>query len=327
MDHTEPSRPDPDGGHAHGHGHGHAHHHHGAGHSHAPADFGMAFAIGALLNLAYVVGEAIAGILTHSLALLADAGHNLGDVLGLLVAWLASRLGRTAPSARFTYGLRGSSILAALSNAVVLLLVTGGIAAEAIGRLFAPAHPGGLAIVVVAGIGMLVNGVTALLFMRGRDSDLNVRAAFTHMAADALVALGVVLAGLAILWTGWAVIDPLASLAISAIIVASTWSLLRDSLAFALGAVPPGIDRAAVEATLNALPGVTAVHDLHIWGMSTTETALTAHLVRPMAGPDDALLAGIAETLRSRHGIGHATLQIEQGDAMHPCGLADSGTV
>ena len=311
--------------HANDHGHGHAAH--GHGHVHAPASFGRAFAIGITLNVAYVAGEVVYGLVAHSLALLADAGHNAGDVLGLAAAWLAASLGQRRPTARFTYGLRGSSILAALLNAVILLVVTGGIAAEAIRRLFEPAPTAGRIVLVVAAIGIAVNGATALLFMSGRKSDLNLRAAFAHMATDALVAAGVVVAGLLILLTGWTPLDPIASLVVCAVIVAGTWSLLRDSLAFALDAVPPGIDHREVERFLLAQPGVTAIHDLHIWGMSTTETALTAHLVRPGAEPDDALLHGICEALRHRHGIGHATIQVEQGDEAHPCALVSPETV
>ena len=313
--------------HDHSHGHDHGAHSHGHGHVHAPASFGRAFAIGITLNVAYVVGEIVYGLFAHSLALLADAGHNAGDVLGLAAAWLASSLGRRRPTARFTYGLRSSSILAALVNAVTLLVVTGGIAAEAIRRLFEPAPTAGRIVLVVAAIGIAVNGATALLFMSGRKSDLNLRAAFAHMATDALVAFGVVITGLLILWTGWTPLDPIASLIVCAIIVAGTWSLLRDSLGFAMNAVPPGIDHQEVERFLLTQPGVTAIHDLHIWGMSTTETALTAHLVRPGAQPDDALLHDICESLRVRHGIGHATIQVEQGDDAHPCALVSPETV
>ncbi len=300
----------------------HQHHTHGHGrhaHSHAPANFGRAFAIGIGLNLLYVGGEVVYGLLAHSMALLADAGHNAGDILSLAAAWIAQRLSRARPTARFTYGLRASSILAALTNAMTLLLVTGAIAAGAISRLFAPAPVVGLTVVVVAAIGIAINGGTALLFMSGRKDDLNVRAAFAHMATDALVAAGVVVSGLAIMSTGWSVIDPLASLAICAAIVASTWSLLTDSVGFAMDAVPPGIDRDAVEHTLANLPGVSAVQDLHIWGMSTTETALTAHLVTPSALPDDQLLDDAAELLRLRHRIAHTTLQVRRRH--HQCAL------
>ena len=298
-----------------------ASHQHTHSHGHAPASFGRAFAIGITLNLVYVAAEIGYGLLAQSLALLADAGHNLGDVLALALAWLAARLSRVRPSSRFTYGLRGSSILASVANAVTLLIITGGIAAEAIRRLFEPAPVAGPVVMVVAAVGVVVNGATALLFIGGRRSDLNLRAAFAHMATDAIVALGVVVAGALILWTGQSWIDPVSSLIISAVIVVGTWSLLRDSLGFALDAVPPGIDRTAVEHYLAGLPGVCAVHDLHIWGMSTTETALTAHLVRPGAPLDDALLHRAAETLRHDHGIGHATIQVEQGDEAHPCAL------
>ena len=313
-------------GHADGHGHDHAGHSHVGGHVHAPASFGRAFAIGISLNVAYVIAEVVYGVGAHSLALLADAGHNVGDVLGLVAAWLAAWLGKRAPAGAYTYGLRGSSILAALGNAVVLLLVTGGIAWEAIQRLFTPEPVAGATIMVVAALGVVVNGVTAWLFMSGRREDLNIRGAFLHMASDALVSAGTVLAGGLILWTGWHWIDPAISLVISVVIVAGTWGLLRDSARLALAAVPPGIDQPAVEAYLRGLPGVQSVHDLHIWGMSTTETALTAHLVRP-GSLDDALLHHAAQELRKRFSIGHATFQLEAGDPAHPCPLASEQVV
>lgn len=253
-------------GHVHVDGHGHD------GHHHAPASFGGAFAIGIALNLAYVLGESFYGVLAHSLALLADAGHNLGDVLGLAGAWLASNLSKRRPGGRYTYGLRRSSILAALANAVVLLVVTGGIAWEGVRRLIEPEPVGGFIIMVVAAVGIVINGVTALLFMSGRKDDLNIKGAFLHMASDALVALGVVVAGAIIMWTGWLWLDPAVSLVVSAIIVAGTWSLLRDSVNFSLDAVPPGFDQAKIASFLQKLPGVVEIHDLHIWGMSTTET-------------------------------------------------------
>ena len=315
--------------HSHGHGHNHGDHggHSGAGHHHAPASFGRAFAIGIALNLAYVVAEASYGVVAHSLALLADAGHNLGDVLGLAAAWTASILGKRRPSGRYTYGLRRSSILAALGNAIVLLVVTGGIAWEAIRRLIDPQPVGGGIVMAVAALGVLVNGATALMFMAGRKDDLNIRGAFLHMAGDALVALGVVAAGAAILWTGWLWIDPLVSLLVSAVIVAGTWGLLRDSACLALDAVPPGIDQEEVAAFLRALPGVTEVHDLHIWGMSTTETALTAHLVRPGCVLDDDMLHHAAEKLRAHFRICHATFQVEDGAGAHPCALQPAEVV
>ena len=308
--------------HEHGHeSHDHDHHHGIGGHQHAPANFGKAFAIGIVLNLAYVVGETFYGVVAHSLALLADAGHNLGDVLGLGGAWLAAILSRRQPSGRYTYGLRRSSVLAALGNAIVLLVVTGGIAWEGIRRLMDPEPAGGLTIMVVAAIGIAVNGVTAFLFMSGRKDDLNIKGAFMHMASDALVALGVVIAGAVIMWTGWLWLDPAISLIVSAIIVAGTWSLLRDSMNLALDAVPPGVDQAKIADFLGKLPGVTGIHDLHIWGMSTTETALTVHLVRPGAALDDDMLHHACEELKEHFGIGHATLQVEDGSGAHPCVL------
>jgi len=297
--------------HDHPHHHDHGHAHGGHSHSHLPANFGRAFAIGIGLNAAYVGAEAFSGIEANSLALLADAGHNLGDVLGLLAAWGASLLSRRRPGGRYTYGLRGSTILAALGNAVVLLVVTGGIAWEAIRRLASPEEAAGLTIIIVAAIGVLINGVTAFLFMAGRKDDLNIKATFFHMASDALVALGVVIAGALILWTGWHWLDPAISLVISLVIVVGTWSLLRDSVNLALDAVPEGIDRDAVARYLASLPGITAVHDLHIWGMSTTETALTAHLVRPDASPADVFLQRACHELDERFGIVHATIQLE----------------
>ena len=303
------------------HDHDHNRHHH------APADFGRAFAIGIGLNLLYVAAEVGYGIAAHSLALLADAGHNVSDVLALGAAWLAASLGRRRPSRTYTYGLRSSSILAALGNAVALLLVTGGIAWEAIHRLIAPEPVAGGTITVVAAVGIVVNGVTAWLFMSGRKSDLNLRGAFLHMAGDALVSLGTVAAGLVILWTRWLWVDPAVSLAVAVVIVIGTWGLLRDSVRLAMAAVPPGVDRTEVEHYLAGLPGVLSVHDLHIWAMSTTETALTAHLVRQDGQADDALLCEVAEALRHRFHIGHATLQVEMGDPAHPCRLAPDHVV
>jgi cobalt-zinc-cadmium efflux system protein len=304
-------------GHDHGHGRGgHAHHHH-----HTPTDFGRAFAIGIALNGVYVIGEIAYGLIANSLALLADAGHNAGDVVSLGLAWLAAWLSGKAPSRRYTYGLRASSILAALANAVLLAVITGGIAWEAVLRLMHPQPAAGGTMMAVAAVGIVINGVTALMFARGRDGDLNVRGAFQHMASDALVALGVVAAGAAVLYTHWLWLDPMVSLAISVVIVLGTWSLLREALALALAGVPSGVDRSGVAKYLAGLPGVTGVHDLHIWGMSTTETALTAHLVRPGAGADDALLAQACGELKARFAIHHTTLQVESGAA--PCELAD----
>ncbi len=312
-----------DHGHAHGAAAGLHHHHH---HHHAPTDFGRAFAIGIALNLAYVLAEVACGVVAHSLSLFADAGHNLGDVLALAAAWVAQRLGSRQPSARFTYGLRRCSILSALGNAIVLLVITGGIAWEAVRRMLEPAPVAGRLVMAAAFVGILVNGATALLFARGRHGDVNLRGAFLHMASDAAMAAAVVLAGALIWYTGWRWIDPATSLVVSLVIVAGTWSLLRHSLELALDAVPPGIDRDAVESFLRALPGVTDLHDLHIWGMSTTETALTAHLVRPHLPTDDAWLRRAADDLRRRYGIGHATFQIEHGQD-GPCALALAGAV
>jgi cobalt-zinc-cadmium efflux system protein len=309
----------------HGHddhnGHEHGHTHRPGRHVHAPASFGRAFAIGIGLNLVYLVAEAFFGVLAHSVALLADAGHNLTDVLGLAAAWVATRLAAREPSERFTYGLGRSSVLAALGNAVALLLITGAIGWEALRRLAEPHPVSGVTIIVVAAIGIVVNGGTALLFMRGRKGDLNIRGAFLHMAADALVAAGVVVTGILIISTGWPWLDPVIGLAVSAIIVASTWSLLRDSVQLSLDAVPVGIDRTDVYHYLHGLPGVMEVHDLHIWALSTTESALTAHLVGLEQIDGAVLLPQVSAELKRRFGIGHATLQIETLETARLCGL------
>lgn len=307
------------GSHNHSHA-GHAHSH--GGHSHAPADFGRAFAIGTALNLAFVAVEGAAGILTGSMALLADAGHNLSDVLGLLIAWGGASLAKRPASRRFTYGLASSTILAALANAVLLLVAVGAIALEAVQRFRDPPPVEGVTVMIVAGIGILINAATALMFMRGRDSDINIRGAYLHMAADAGVSAGVVLGGGLILLTGASWIDPAISLVIVAVILWSTWGLLRDSVTMALHAVPAGIDPDKVDAMLAGLPGVTRVHDLHIWPMSTTEVALTAHLVIPAGHPGDAFLHDAEHRLAHEFRIGHATLQIEVGDG-DPCHLHD----
>lgn len=314
------AQPDPHHHHAHSHRPGHAH-------SHAPADYNRAFALGIGLNLAYVIAEAVFGVLAGSLALLADAGHNLGDVLGLALSWGAAMLSRREPSQRFTYGFRSSSILAALANAIILLVVTGGIAWEALSRLSHPVPVEGGIVAAVAGVGILVNGATALLFVRGRKRDLNVKSAFLHMMADALVTAGVVVTGIAIALTGQSWIDPAVSLLVSAVIVYGTWDLMKEAMGLALDAVPEGIDAMAVRAHLAALPGVAAIHDLHIWGMSTTETALTCHLVMPRGHPGDAALTGIARELDERFGIHHATLQIELGDSGEICALTPEHVV
>jgi cobalt-zinc-cadmium efflux system protein len=293
-----------DQGHDHNHDHGSSHHHH------APNSFGLAFAVGTALNLAFVVVEAIYGVLANSMALLADAGHNFGDVLGLLIAWGATVLAKRLPTPRFTYGLGSSSILAALVNAVFLLLTTGGIAWEALRRLAEPEPIDSLIVIVVAGIGIAVNGITAALFASGRHGDLNIKGAFLHMAADAAISAGVVATGLLILLTGWARLDPLVSLTVAAVIVRGTWGLLRDAVSMSLNSVPPGIDPASVRAYLSGLDGVGHLHDLHVWAMSTTETALTCHLVMPSGHPGDKFLSHIASELH-RFKIGHATFQIE----------------
>lgn len=302
--------------------HGHGHHHGGLGHSHAPANFGSAFAIGTALNLGFVVVQVVFGLFAHSLALLADAGHNLGDVLGLLLAWWASHLVKTAPTERRTYGLGRSSILAALANAVFLLVAVGGITWEAVRRFHDPTPVAGGTVIWVAALGIAINTATALLFMSGRKGDLNVKGAFLHMAADAAVSAGVVVAGIAILYTGWHWLDPVTSLVINAVIVWGTWGLLRDAANLALDAVPTGIETTVVRRYLESQPGVVAVHDLHIWALSTTQTALTVHLVKPDAGIDDSLLVRTCEELREKFGIAHSTIQLERGDAAHPCGLA-----
>ena len=298
----------------------HEHGHGGHGHHHAPADMGRAFAIGVGLNLAFVTVEAGFGLAVGSLALVADAGHNLSDVLGLLLAWGAATLAKRSPSGRRTYGWRKSSVIAALANAVLLLVAVGAIAWEAVRRLQAPEPVEGLTVAAVAGVGIVVNGTTALLFMRGQASDLNVRGAFLHMAADALVSAGVVVAGLAVFWTGVAWIDPAVSLAVAAIIAVGTWGLLRESFDLSLDAAPRQTPMEEIRAYLAGLPGVTRVHDLHVWALSTTETALTAHLVRP-AGGDDALLAEASAALQAKFGVGHATLQVERDEAA-ACGGA-----
>lgn len=306
-----------------GSGHSHDDHH---GHGGA-AGFGFAFALALVLNLAFVAAETVYGLIGNSVALLADAGHNLGDVLALGIAWAASVLARRRPSHRFTYGLRSSSILAALFNAIVLLIVVGGIVVEALNRLAAPEPVASRLVMAVAAAGIVVNGVTALLFLRGRGGDLNIRAAFLHLAADAVVSLAVMLTGAAILLTGWLSLDPLTSLVVAAVIVVGTWRLLRDAINLALHGVPAGIDIADVREHLGRAQGVVAVHDLHIWPMSTTETALTCHLVIPAGHPGDAILAQLAQELHQRFAIDHATIQVETGDPDHPCRLVPDHVV
>ena len=302
-----------------------AHDHHDHTHAHQGND--RAFAIGIALNLGFVAIESVYGVLSHSMALLADAGHNLSDVLALALAWGASVLGRREPSPRYTYGLGSSSILAALFNAMLLMLVVGGIAVEAVQRLMSPVPVATMTVIWVALCGIVVNTATALLFLRGREHDLNVKGAFLHMAADAAVSLGVVLAGMGMLYTGWAWLDPVMSLAIAAVIVGSTWGLLRDSVNLSLHAVPPRIDTELIRGYFSGLAGVAEFHDLHIWGMSTTETALTVHLVMPNGHPSDRFFTQVSSELHQRFGVGHATIQVETGDALHPCPLAPDHVV
>lgn len=303
---------------------GHEHHHHD--HPHAPARFGRAFAIGAALNIALVAAQIACGLIAHSTALLADAVHNAGDVLGLLLAWGAFVLGQRRPTARRTYGWGRGTILAALINATVLLVGVGAIALEAGQRLLAPAAVGSGLVVGAAAAGIVVNGVTALLFLRGQE-DLNIRATFLHMAADAGVSAGVVAAALVIGATGWGWIDPLAGLAIAAMIGISSWSVLREAADMALDAVPGRLTRAGVRDWLAALPGVEEVHDLHIWALSTTEVALTAHLVRTSAADDQALIRAACEGLAEHFHIGHATLQVETAASATDCALRPSEVV
>ncbi|HSG34240.1 MAG TPA: cation diffusion facilitator family transporter [Sphingomonadaceae bacterium] len=292
-------------------------------HGRGPASHGRAFAIGVLLNSAFVVIEATFGFLSGSMALVADAGHNLSDVLALLIAWGANIMSsRPAPS-RFTYGYKSSSILAALANAGLLLVAVGAIAIETLRRFVVPAEVEGMTMIVVAGIGVVINTATALLFLSGRKRDLNIRGAFLHMAADALVSVGVVVAGVLILVTGLRWIDPVTSLVIVAVIAWGTWGLLRDSVKLGLNAVPEGICEVEVRSYLEGLSGVSAVHDMHIWPMSTTETAFTAHLVIPGGHPGDAFLHDIAHELEHRFGIHHATVQVEVGGECIGCGPRD----
>jgi cobalt-zinc-cadmium efflux system protein len=302
--------------------HGDHHHHHHPG-DEAARGFGPGIAI----NLGFVALEAVAGLIAGSMALLADAGHNLSDVLGLVLAWGAAWLARRGPSARRTYGWHRATILAALANAVLLLVAVGAILAEAVDRLLHPAPVAAGIVLWVAAAGVVVNGATALLFAHGREHDLNRHGAFLHMAADAAVSLAVVLGALVIRATGWLWVDPALGALVALVILASSWGLLREAVDLAMDMVPKGVDEAAVAAWLAALPGVAQVHDLHIWALGTTEVALTAHLVRPGARLEDAFLTETQAGLRARFGISHATLQLEQGDPAHPCPLAPAEVV
>ena len=288
-------------------------------HNHNPSKYGAAFAIGIGLNLAFVVVEFVYGKLSGSLALVADAGHNLSDVLGLGLAWGATILARRHPTPNRTYGMRRSSILAALINAITLLITVGAVAWEAVQRFNNPTPIEGKTVIIVAAIGIGINAASAWLFASGRKEDLNIRAAFLHLASDAAVSLGVVVTGFIILATGWLWLDPVVSLVISVVIVVGTWELLRDSINLALDAVPEGIELQNVQQYLSSLPTCVDVHDLHIWGVSTTETALTAHLVGNRAMFDDAMLSKTAQDLHHQFGIEHVTLQVETGDLALPC--------
>jgi cobalt-zinc-cadmium efflux system protein len=296
-------------------GHDHSH----AGHSHGPARHDRAFAIGIALNLGFVAAEFVFGFLSQSLALIADAGHNLSDVAGLVIAWFAAWLARKPATALRTYGYRRASILAALANAALLIAAVIWIVAEALQRFFDPQPIASMTVIVVAAVGVVINTATALLFLRGRHDDINIQGAFLHMAADAAVSLGVVAAGILILYTNALWLDPAISIVIALVILWSTWSLARDSVNLSLDMVPPNINRGEVEKYLAALPGVTNVHHLHIWAMSTTEVALTVHLVRPSAALDDAFLKDACDGLKRGFGIVHATFQIEAGDGAGPC--------
>jgi cobalt-zinc-cadmium efflux system protein len=305
----------------------HSHSGHDHGHSDAPAHSNSAFAVGVTLNIGFVVAETVYGVASNSLALLSDAAHNLGDVFGLLIAWGAIHLGKSLPTKRRTYGLRRSTVLAALTNAIVLLVIVGGIVWEAIGRITHPEVVASNTVIWVAAAGVVINTISALLFMTGRKRDININGAFVHMAGDAAVSLAVVFVGLGIATTGWIWLDPAVSILIGIVIIWGTWSLLRESFNLALDAVPAGIDPHAVESYLAGLPGVQAVHDLHIWGMSTTEAALTAHLVMPRPPSDDRLLHAVCSELYARFKIGHVTIQIEHGDPDHFCHQAPADVV
>jgi len=298
------------------HGHGHHHHHHAA-----PNGNERAFALAVGLNSLFVAIEFTYGFIANSTALMADAGHNLSDVLGLMLAWGAAVLAKRSPSGRFTYGLRSSSILAALLNALLLMMACGAIGWEAVHRIAVPAPVAGTTVAIVAAIGVAINGFSAWLFMAGSKDDINVRGAYQHMAADAVISLGVVVSGLAIMGTGWTWLDPVVSIVIVLFILGSTWALLKESLRLVLAAVPENVDAAKVSKFLASQPGVSAIHDLHIWAMSTTENALTAHLVIPGGYPGDAAIDAIVAQLKSDYAIDHCTLQVEQGTTVHGCTL------
>lgn len=301
----------------HNHNHSKGHHHHPS-----PKSQGRVFIMTIVLNMLFVIIEFAYGFITNSTALIADAGHNISDVLGLMLAWGAVILTRKAPSKRYTYGLRSTSIMAAVANAMLLLVACGAIAMEAIDRFSQPPAVAGLTVSIVAAVGIVINGLSAWLLMRGSKEDLNIRGAYLHMAADAAVSLAVVIAGVAMFYTGWYMIDPIISLVIVIVIVVGTWSLLRDSMQLALSAVPANIDALAIDTYLRQLVGVTEIHDLHIWGLSTTESALTVHLVMPNGHPGDNFMDEIVQTLEERFFVHHSTLQIEQGTTNHSCSLS-----
>lgn len=300
---------------------GHHHHHH-TGHHHEPGTYNRAFGFGIALNVGFVLIESFYGWQSHSLALLADAGHNLSDVLGLVLAWAGIWMGRLRPDDRHTYGWQRASIMAALINALILLFAMGSMAWEAVHRFSNPALIQGQTVMLVAAAGVLVNGVTAWLFMSGGHDDINIRGAFLHMAGDALVSLGVVVTGGVYLWTGWAWLDPVTSLIIAMLVVLGTWSLFSQSLHLAFDGVPHSVKLTDVREHLAALPGVVEVHDLHVWAIGSSETALTAHLVMPAGHPGDAFIADVLEGLHDEFGIEHATVQIEIGDSGRTCRLA-----
>jgi len=300
---------------------------HSHSHDHTPKNFSRAFAVSIALNTGFVIVEVSYGVLSNSLALIADAGHNLSDVLGLLMAWGASILVRRLPTPRRTFGLKRSSILAALLNASFLLIVSGGVAWEAIQRLREPSSVAGNTVIIVALVGIAINSISAAMFFVGRKGDLNIRGAFLHLAADALVSVGVVLSGIAIVWTGWQWIDPVMSLAVIGVIVSGTWQLFQESSNLILDAVPDSIDPMAVKTYLAQLEGVCEVHDLHIWAMSTTENCLTVHLVTPAGHPGDDFLQELCHELHDHFDIDHPTIQIELGNSNHPCVLASDHVV
>ena len=301
-----------------GHDHSHSvdgHDHDDHGHTHAPKNFGPMFAIATALNVGLVVVQVFYGITAHSVALLADAGHNFGDALGLVIAWGAHVLAKLNPTTRYTYGFRSASILAALLNGVILLIATGAIAWEAVQRFSEPGEVAGLTVMIVAAIGIVINGLAAWCLMAGQKGDINIRGAFLHMIADAAVSLSVVVAGGLIILTGWNWLDPAMSIIISVVIVWGTWGLLREAVNQSLSAVPSAIDPQEVSEYLKGTPGVGGIHDLHIWAMSTTETALTCHLVMPKGHPGDEFIAKLCHQLHDKFQIAHPTLQIELGDA------------